>query len=235
MNTSRIGAFAHALVRLGIAAGLALVLLTPTLAEDVQPTVYVLPTGGTVDQVMSGYIHDGVAKASNEGAAAVLIELNTPGGDLQATRDIVTSLLNAPLPVIVWVGPQGSRAASAGTFITLAAHVATMAPGTNIGAATPIDSSGQNIGSDLQAKVMQDTLALLRSISEAGGRNYAQAATAVTNAASFTATEAVSAEIIDGIANTPEDAVALANGRTVTVNGQPVTLALENAQLLETA
>jgi len=235
MNNSRIGALAHALVRLAIAAGLALVLVTPTLGDDGSPSVYVLPTGGTVDQVMSGYIHDGLAKASNEGAAAVLIELNTPGGDLQSTRDIVTSLLNAPLPVIVWVGPQGSRAASAGTFITLAAHVATMAPGTNIGAATPIDSSGQNIGSDLQAKVMQDTLALLRSISEARGRNYDEAATAVTSAASFTATEAVSAGIVDGIANTAKDAVALANGRTVTVNGQPVTLALDNAQLLETA
>ena len=94
---------------------------------------------------MAGYLHDGIAKAASEGAAAVLIELDTPGGDLTATRDIVTTCSNAPLPVIVWVGPAGARAASAGTFITLAAHVATMAPGTNIGAATPIDSSGQDI------------------------------------------------------------------------------------------
>jgi membrane-bound serine protease (ClpP class) len=235
MNTSRVAALAHGLIRLCFASGLALLLVTPTLADDAAPTVYVLPTSGVVDQVMSGYIHDGIDKAQREGAAAALIELNTPGGDLSATRDIVTSLLNAPIPVIVWVGPQGARAASAGTFITLAAHVATMAPGTNIGAATPIDSSGQNIGSDLQAKVTQDTLALLRSISDARGRNYDQAATTVNSAASFTATEAVSAGLVDGIANSAADAVTLANGRTVTVNGQPVTLALENAQLLETA
>src|SRR4051794_31291413 len=201
MNTSRGAALAHGLVRLCVAAGLALLLVTPTLADDTAPTVYVLPTSGVVDQVMSGYIHDGIDKAQREGAAAALIELNTPGGDLSATRDIVTSLLNAPIPVIVWVGPQGARAASAGTFITLAANVATMAPGTNIGAATPIDSSGQNIGSDLQAKVKQDTLALLRSISDARGRNYDQAATTVNNAASFTATEAVAAGLVNGIAD----------------------------------
>ncbi len=192
-----------------------------------------LPTSGIVDQVMSGYIHDGISKAHDEGAAAVLIELNTPGGDLTATRDIVTTMLNAPLPVIVWVGPPGSRAASAGTFITLSANVATMAPGTNIGAATPIDSSGQNIGTDLQAKIMEDTLALLRSISDSRGRNYDVAATAVTDASSFTATEAVSAGLVDGLADSPEAAVAFANGRTVTVNGEQETLALDNAQLLD--
>ena len=115
--------------RLFIAAGLALLVAAPGLAEDGQPKVYVLPTSGTVDQVMAGYIHDGLAKAAREGAAAAVIELDTPGGDLTATRDIVTTLLNAPLPVIVWVGPAGSRAASAGTFLTLAANVATMAPG----------------------------------------------------------------------------------------------------------
>jgi membrane-bound serine protease (ClpP class) len=190
-----------------------------------------LPT--TLRQPFTSCPLHGIAKAQRDGAAAVLVELNTPGGDLSATRDIVTTFLNAPVPVIVWVGPEGARAASAGTFITLAANLATMAPGTNIGAATPIDSSGQNIGTDLQAKVMQDTLALLRSISDARGRNYDVAATAVTNATSFTATEALSAGLIDGIANSPEDAVALANGKTVTVNGQSVTLALDNAQLLD--
>jgi len=231
MNLSQVGSLLRSLTRLAFAAGLALLLVAPAFADDAAPTVYVLPTSGVVDQIMSGYIHDGIAKAQTEGGAAVLIELNTPGGDLQATRDIVTTELTSSLPVIVWVGPSGSRAASAGTFITLAAHVATMAPGTNIGAAIPIDSSGQNIGSDLQAKVTQDTLAMLRSVSDARGRNYDVAATAVTDATAWTATEAVAAGIVDGIANTPEDAVALANGRTVTVNGAPVTLALDNAQL----
>ena len=235
MNLTRVQGLLSGLFGLCLAAGLALLLVVPATADDAQPAVYALPTSGTVDQVMAGYIHDGIAKAHDEGAAAVLIELNTPGGDLTATRDIVTTMLNAPLPVIVWVGPSGSRAASAGTFITLAANVATMAPGTNIGAATPIDSSGQNIGTDLQAKVMQDTLAMLRSISDARGRNYDVAATAVTDATAFTATEAVSAGIVDGLANSPEEAVAFSNGRTVTVAGEPVTLALDNAQILDVA
>jgi membrane-bound serine protease (ClpP class) len=235
MNTSRVRSLLRVLARLSFVAGLARLLVVPSLADDGAPTVYVLPTSGTVDQIMSGYLRDGIAKAQRDGAAAVLVELNTPGGDLTATRDIVTTFLTAPLPVIAWVGPQGARAASAGTFITLASHVATMAPGTNIGAATPIDSSGQNIGSDLQAKVMEDTLALLRSISEARGRNYDVAATAVTSASSFTSTEALDAGVIDGIANSPQDAVAFADGRTVTVNGAPVTLALGNAELLDVA
>src|SRR3954465_11880623 len=106
MKTSRVAALAHGLVRLCVAGALALGLVTPTLANDSAPTVYVLPTSGTVDQIMSGYIHDGIPKAQREGAAAAPIQLNTPGGDLSATRDIVTSLLTAPIPVIVWVGPQ---------------------------------------------------------------------------------------------------------------------------------
>ena len=108
--------------------GLALLLAGQAVAQD-SKTVYVMPVDGVVDQIMEGYIRDGIAKAEREGAAAVVIQLDTPGGALDATREIVKSLLNAPLPVIVWVGPGGSRAASAGTFITMAAHVATMAPG----------------------------------------------------------------------------------------------------------
>jgi membrane-bound serine protease (ClpP class) len=235
MNLSRVASRLRWLARLAFAAGLALLVVLPAWGDDAAPKVYALPTSGVVDQVMSGYLRDGIAKADREGAAGVLIELNTPGGDLTATRDIVTTLLTAPLPVIVWVGPQGSRAASAGTFITLASHVATMAPGTNIGAATPIDSSGQDIPGALGQKVLEDTEALLRSISDERGRNYDQAVTTVTDAKSFTATEAVAAGLVNGIAQTPEDAVALANGLTVNIQGQSVTLALDGAQIQDVA
>ena len=105
--------------------------------------VDLLPTTGTVDNVMAGYVADGIARAQSEGASALIIELNTPGGSLDATTHIVSSILEAPLPVIVWVAPQGGRAASAGTFITLAGNLALMAPGTNIGAASPVDSCGR--------------------------------------------------------------------------------------------
>lgn len=229
MITNRAADLLRRVVRLGFAAALALVLAATAQAQDSAPKVYVMPTSGIVDQFMSGYIREGLAKAAREGAAAALIELNTPGGDLNATRDIVTSLLNAPLPVIVWVGPSGSRAASAGTFITLSAHVATMAPATNIGAATPIDSSGQDIGGDLQKKILEDTQALLRSISAVRSRNYDEAVRTVTEAKSYTADEAVAAGLVDGIAATIDEAIAFADGRTVTVAGQPLTLELTGA------
>jgi membrane-bound serine protease (ClpP class) len=227
--TTRAANLLRRVVRIGFAAALALLLASTAQAQDSAPKVYVMPTSGIVDQFMSGYIREGLAKAAREGAAAALIELNTPGGDLTATRDIVTSLLNAPLPVIVWVGPSGSRAASAGTFITLSSHVATMAPATNIGAATPIDSSGQDIGGDLQKKILEDTEALLRSISTARSRNYDEAVRTVTEAKSYTADEAVAAGLVDGIAATVDQAIAFADGRTVSVAGQPVTLELSGA------
>jgi membrane-bound serine protease (ClpP class) len=188
-----------------------------------------MPTSGIVDQVMDGYITEGIAKAQREGAAAVLIELDTPGGDLTATDSIVSTLLEAPLPVIVWVGPGGSRAASAGTFITLASHVAVMDPHARIGAATPIDSSGGDIPGALGAKILQDTEAQLRVIAAARHRNYDWALTTVTESKAYTADEALAAGGIDGIATTLEDAIAFANGRTVQVGDQQVTLALAGA------
>jgi membrane-bound serine protease (ClpP class) len=212
--------------------GLALLLAGQTFAQDTK-TVYVMPVDGVVDQIMEGYIRDGIAKAEREGATAVVIELDTPGGALDATREIVKTLLNAPLPVIVWVGPGGSRAASAGTFITMASHVATMAPGSNIGAATPIDSSGEDIGEDLQAKILEDTQALLRSISAERDRNLDWALSTVTDARSYTAGEAVEQGGVDGTARTVDEAIAFADGRTVNVQGEPVTLDLADATTTE--
>jgi membrane-bound serine protease (ClpP class) len=213
--------------------GLALLLAGTTLAQDDAKKVYVMPVDGVVDQIMEGYIRDGIAKAEREGATAVVIQLDTPGGALDATREIVKTLLNAPLPVIVWVGPGGSRAASAGTFITMASHVATMAPGSNIGAATPIDSSGQDIGADLKAKILEDTNALLRSISSERNRNLDWALTTVTDACSYTADEAVEEGGVDGTARTVEEAIGFADGRTVSVNGQEVTLNLADATTVD--
>jgi membrane-bound serine protease (ClpP class) len=212
--------------------GLALLLAGQALGQS-SNEVYVLPVDGVVDQIMEGYIRDGIAKAEREGADAVVIQLDTPGGALDATREIVKTLLNAPLPVIVWVGPGGSRAASAGTFITMASHVATMAPGSNIGAATPIDSSGQDIGEDLRAKILEDTQALLRSISAERDRNLDWALSTVTDARSYTADEAVEQGGVDGLARNVEEAVAFADGRTINVQGQPVTLDLEGATTTE--
>lgn len=217
------------LTRLIFAMGLALLLVSTAYGQEAERRVYVLPTTGIVDQIMAGYLRDGIARAQRDGMAAVVIELDTPGGSLESTRDIVKTLLDAPLPTIVWVGPPGSRAASAGTFITMSAHVAVMAPGTNIGAATPITGEGQDIEGALGEKVMQDTLALLRSISAERDRDVDWALTTVTEARSYTADEAVEAGGVDGRAANLDAVLEFANGRTVNVQGQPVTLELSGA------
>ena len=191
--------------------------------------VVVLPTSGIVDQVMAGYVRDGITRAHRDGAAAVLIRLDTPGGSVDATRDIVSSLLQAPLPVIVWVGPGGAQAASAGTFITLAGHVAVMAPGSNIGAATPISGEGEDIEGDLGKKVLNDSIAFITSIAQERGRNVDWAVETVRDARSSTAREALEVGAIDGLAGSEAEALAVAEGLEVTVAGQAVTLSLAGA------
>ena len=192
-------------------------------------TVIVLPATGVVDNVLAGYLQEGIAVASRRGAAAVVVRLNTPGGSLDATQKIVSALLDAPLPTIVWVAPSGARAASAGTFITLAGHVAVMASGTNIGAASPISGSGQDIEGTLGKKVLNDAIANIRSIAEARGRNVKWAEETVRDARSSAASEAVAVGAVDGIADSIEAVLAFADGRTVTVAGKSQTLALAGA------
>ncbi len=197
------------------------------------PSVVVLTATGIVDNVMAGYLTEGVAHAAGEGAEAVVIELNTPGGSLDATQRIVSTLLDAPLATIVWVTPSGARAASAGTFITLAGHIALMAPGTNIGAATPVGGGGEDIEGDLGQKVLNDAVASIRSIAETRGRDADWAEQTVRDARSSPASEALAVGAIDGIAGTIDEVIAIADGQTVTVNGQPETLDLAGATVEE--
>ena len=180
-------------------------------------TVVVLPATGVVDNVLAGYLQEGIAVAARDGASAVVIRLNTPGGSLDATQKIVSSLLDAPVPTIVWVAPSGARAASAGTFITLAGHVALMASGTNIGAASPISGSGEDIEGTLGRKVLNDAIANIRSIAEVRGRNVEWAEETVRDARSSAASEAVTVGAVDGLADTIDAVIALADGRTDTV------------------
>jgi membrane-bound serine protease (ClpP class) len=223
------------LVPLGLGAvGLAFGAAAPTRAADGSPEAWILPTTGVVDGVLAGYLTDGLAKAAREGAAVVVVKLNTPGGSLDATQKITGAFLEAPLPVIVWVAPAGGRAASAGTFITLAANLAWMAPGTNVGAASPIASNGQDIGGTLGEKVKNDAIANITAIAQARGRPVAWAVSTVAEAKSYSAEEAAAAGAVDGIAATIEEVLRAADGRTVTVaGGSPVTLATAGAVPVE--
>jgi membrane-bound serine protease (ClpP class) len=205
------------------------------LARGAGNEVPVLTATGVVDNVLATYLTQGVADAATRGAPAVVVELNTPGGDLQATTQITSAFLTAKVPVIVWVAPSGGRAASAGTFITLAAHLSYMAPGTNIGAASPVDSNGQDIPGTLGQKIKNDAIANITSIAEARGRPVDWAVSTVDKAASYPATQAVAAGAVDGIATSVDDVLAQANGKVVKVNGVDTTVATAGATAVDTA
>ena len=221
-------------VQAGVLCFLGLLGLAGT-ARAADGTVYVAPTTGIVDSVMAGYLSDAIARAERDGAAAIVIQLNTPGGSLEATNLIVGSLLDANVPTIVWVAPSGGRAASAGTFITLAANVALMAPGTSIGAATPVGGQGEEIEGPLGDKVRNDTIAKIRSIAEERGRNINWAVQTVSSARSSAANEAVQLGAVDGIAASLDEVLAFANGRSVEVAGQNVPIDLKGATTSELA
>jgi membrane-bound serine protease (ClpP class) len=193
--------------------------------------IVVLPTTGIVDGVMANYLTSSLKAAADARAAAVIIELDTPGGSLGSTQEIVSALLSARVPTIVWVAPAGGYAASAGTFITLAANLAYMAPGTRIGAASPIDSSGNDIPGTLGEKVKNDAIAWITSIAQVRHRPVDWAAATVRDARSSSANDAVAVGAVDGMAATVGEVVAQANGKTVQVGGVDVVLALASAPI----
>ncbi len=195
------------------------------------PLVLQLTIDGTINPATAIYIAEGLAAARERGAAALLIQLDTPGGLLESTKTIVKDLLGAPLPVIVYVAPSGGGATSAGVFITLAAHVAAMAPGTNIGAAHPVGGQGESIDGDLGKKVENFTASLGRTIAEQRGRNVEWAEKAVRQSVSATEREAVKLKVVDFVADSVAEVLTKANGRTVTVAGTPRTLAVAGATL----
>jgi len=194
---------------------------TPAVGAPGGPEVVVLPTSGVVDGVMAGYIAGGVARAESDHAAAVVIELDTLGGAGDAMTDITKSL-DAKVPTIVWVGPSGAKAASAGTFITLSANLAYMAPETNIGAASPVAAGGGDIaatyGQTEATKILQDAMAQIRGIAQHRHPEAVDwAVTTVSDARSYTAPEALAAKGINGIASTLDDVLNQADGQTVTL------------------
>ncbi|MBN2099453.1 MAG: nodulation protein NfeD [Dehalococcoidia bacterium] len=185
MSTFRVAYSSILLVLLVLFAG-----LTVTVSgQNGRPVVDVLRVDGTVNPSLVRYINRGISKAENDGAVACLIELDTPGGLLSSTEDIVRRISEASVPVIVYV-PEGSWAASAGAFITLAADVAAMAPGSVIGASTPISSGSEELSDDERAKAVNLASHWIKGIAEDHGRNEAAAMAAVTEAASFSSSEA---------------------------------------------
>jgi membrane-bound serine protease (ClpP class) len=192
--------------------------------------VYILTADTDVNPVMQRYISRGIGDAEHSAAKAVVVKLDTPGGLSTSMDKIVQRIQGAKVPVIVYVSPSGGRAASAGTFITMAAHVAAMAPGTEIGAAHPVSATGGDISGTLGTKVENDAAAKARAIAEAHDRNADWAEQAVRDSVSAPASQAVALHVVDYSAVSLDDLLRQADGRTVTVNNAPVTLAgLESA------
>ena len=184
-----------------------------------------------INPITARYVERVVADAQAAGSPAVVFVINTPGGLIDSTYRITTAFLNAPLPVITYVAPSGARAASAGTFITLAGTIAAMAPATNIGAAHPVDSSGGDIQGDLRLKAENDAAAQITKIAKARGRNEQWAEDAVRKSVSIRDDEALQLRVVDLSARDLPDLLANVDGRSVQVNGQSVTLATKSAAI----
>lgn len=186
----------------------------------------------TINPATAAFIHSSIEKAKKEKAQCLVIHLNTPGGLLKSTRTIVGDIIESPVPVVVYVSPPGAQAGSAGVFITLAAHVAVMVQGTNIGAAHPVGMQGE-MDTTMSEKVTNDAVAFIRTIAEKRNRNAEWAENAVRNSVSVTASVALQQKIIDMIANDDNELLQQLDGRTVQLNGSSVTLHTNSAKVLE--
>ena len=199
------------------------------MAQSGSPVVVELRIDGVVDPFVADHVEGGIADAADGGAAAVLLTLDTPGGLDSSMRQITQAILNAEIPVIGYVSPEGARAASAGTFILLSTNVAAMAPATNVGAAQPVGLSGA-VASE---KAVNDAAKYIVSIAEARDRNAEWAESAVRDAESASAEEALRLGVIDLIAPDVPTLLADVSGMTVEVSGEPVTLELAGATVTE--
>jgi membrane-bound serine protease (ClpP class) len=198
-------------------------------ASAATPRVLAIHFDAEVNPVTQNYLCDNLSRAAKDGYSAAVIVLNTPGGLLQSKDKIVLCELNAKLPVLVWVGPNGATAGSAGVWIAEAADFLGMAPQTNIGSSTPIDSGGSNIGSDLRRKLVNHEAATLRALAQSHGRNVDWADRAVRVATNATAPEALRMNVIDAVAPTLPSLLDQADG--VKTKPRGYTLHLAGAQI----
>ncbi len=218
-------------LRLASVIAMALGVSGMAFAADDAHTVLVGHIEGVINPITARYVDRLVDEGEERKVAAVVLVIDTPGGLIDSTYKITGRMLNAGVPILTYVAPPGARAASAGTFITLAGHVAAMAPTTNIGAAHPVDASGGDIQGDLRAKAENDAAAQIINIARARGHNEKWAEDAVRKSVSIGADEAVSLKVVDLIATDVRDLVDRADGRQVTTTRGAVTLATKGAAL----
>jgi len=232
-------------IRFGVAflslAAAAVVFACSSAPDAPRGAVHVLTANGTVNPVMQRYIDRGIDDAEEREASAVVLRLDTPGGLSSSMDKIDQRIINSDVPVITYVWPQGGQAASAGTFITYASHVAAMAPGTVIGSATPIDASGEDIEGDLGNKVKENAAAKIREYAELRGRNAEFGEAAVLEGESLSATEAADQNVVNFVAEDLDDllqqsdglSVSLASGDQVTIQTSAAPVVYNNTNFIE--
>jgi membrane-bound serine protease (ClpP class) len=238
LQQSRLGAMlcvCAALIFGGVCAALPAGASSPS--SNAPSTVVELRIDSEIEPVLAEHIVNGIDHANRDHAALILITMNTPGGLDTSMRQIIGAILESKVPVVTYVYPTGSRAASAGFFILLSADVDAMSPGTDTGAASPVfEFFGQPVKIDetMQKKVMNEATAYLRSYVTRRGRNTELAATAVTDAKAFTEKEALDGKLIDLVASSPEELLSQLNGRTITrLDGSTAQLALANPVIVQ--
>jgi len=181
--------------------------------------IYIIKASGAISPGMADFIKQGISKASDDNVSCIIITLDTPGGLAESMRGIVMDILASKIPVVVYVFPSGARAASAGVMITMAADIAAMAPGTNIGAAHPVGAGGQKIDKTMSEKIVNDMVAHTKSVAGKRGRNIKWVEKAIRESVSVTETEALKKNIIDLIAPDIDDLIRQINGRKVKGKG----------------
>jgi len=181
--------------------------------------VYIIEISGSINPAVADFLKKGIEKASEDGVSCVIIKIDTPGGLAESMREIVKAIFASKVPVVTYVAPSGARAASAGVMITIAADIAAMAPGTNIGAAHPVGAGGKDIGGKMSEKVTNDMVAQVKSIAEKRGRNVQWVEKAVRESVSVTETEALKANVIDIVAKDLDDLIHQINGRKIENKG----------------
>jgi membrane-bound serine protease (ClpP class) len=196
------------------------------------PHVDLIVIDGSINPAVDDFIRESIARAKSNGARALVIELDTPGGLLSSTRTIVKEMLSAPVPIMVHVAPSGAGAGSAGVFITMAAHIAAMAPATNIGAAHPVAGGGQEVKGVMGEKIENFTASFSETIAQKRGRNTEWAIEAVRRSVSITETDALKKKVIDIIAKDIDDLLRQADGRKVDLDGRMTTLSVKGVNVV---
>ncbi len=194
--------------------------------------IYLVKIDAPITPVIANFLSYSIDLANQKNAKALIIELDTPGGLVESTRKIVKDMLQSKVPIIVYVSPSGARAASAGTFILLASHLAAMAPGTHVGAAHPIELTGKT-DKEVMKKIINDLVAWAKNLAQMRHRNIKFAEKAIKESKSITEKEALKMKVIEIIAKDLNDLINQATGRIIWINNQKITLNLKNCEIIE--